>query len=200
MSGAELIPIATTALSAGATGYGMYQQSQAGGAQKQALEVSTAAKQMAAKEEADALEFEARNQERQGQRIRAAAAADEAARRRDLESSLETIDVMRTGRGLDPDSPTGRAIRAGEIERADRNIATSRGNYLFNAAQSDLQAELSRRKARYTLLAGDAAAKAGAAQLDAADAGINAALASGFGKIAGLGMDYYKTTKYPAVR
>jgi hypothetical protein len=38
------------------------------------------------------------------------AAQDEANRRNDLESSLETIQVMRAGRGVGLDSPTGQAI------------------------------------------------------------------------------------------
>jgi hypothetical protein len=200
MSGMEIaLPLISTAVSAGATGYSMYSSSKAGAAQKEALGISGAAQQMAAKEQSDALEFEARQQELQGKRIRSAAAADEAARRTDLESSLETIQAMRVGRGLDLDSPTGKAIMAGATDTAERNIMTSRGNYMISAAQSDLQAELSRRKARYTLLTGDASAKATGAQIAAADASIDAALAGGIGKIGGLGLDLYKTMKpgYP---
>jgi hypothetical protein len=182
MSGAE-IPLAMTAVSAGASLFGTASSAGAQGRQKQAT-------LMAAQEQAAAHEFEGRQLDLQGKRIRSAGAVDEAARRIDLESSLQTIEALRAGRGLDPDSPTGRAITAGATERGEKNILTSKTNYALQAANSELQGELSRRKARFTLMAGEA----GAAAIDDQ---IDATWASGIGKVAGIGMS---ALKMPAVR
>jgi hypothetical protein len=180
MSGME-IPLAIAAV--GATGAGTVMSA---GAQEKGKQASL----MAAQEQSNAQNFEAGQYDIQGKRIRSAAAADEAARRTDLESSLETIDAMRSGRGLSLDSPTGRAISRNVTATGERNILNSRTNMLLQAEQSDAQAELSRRKARYSLLAGEAGASA-------ADDQIAATYAGGVGKLAGIGMSFYKT---PAVR
>lgn len=175
MSGME-IPLAVAAV--GATGASTL-------ASAGALGKSKSATLMAAQEKANAEEFEGRQYDLQATRIRSAAAADEASRRTDLMSSLETIDAMRAGRGLSLNSPTGRAIASGVSQRAERNILQSRTNFQLNAAQSELQGELSRRKARYSLLAGET-------QADAIDDQILATYAGGVGKIAGIGMGFAK--------
>lgn len=182
MSGME-IPLILGAVSAGATVAGTVASA---GAQEKGKQASL----MAAQEQSNAQNFEAGQYDLQAKRIRNAAAADEAARRIDLESSLQTIDAMRAGRGLALDSPTGRAISQNVTATGERNIQTSRTNLLLQADQSDAQAELSRRKARYSLLAGDAAASA-------ADDQIAATYAGGLAKVASIGTSFYKT---PAVR
>jgi hypothetical protein len=147
---------------------------------------------MAAREQAEAQEFEARGYDRQGTRIRSAGAVEEASRRLDLESSLETIQVLRAGRGLDLDSPTGRAIMSGVTSTAERNIMTAKTNYALQAVNSELQGELSRRKARYSLLAGEAGAAATDATIRGIDSTIDATWAAGIGKAAGAGLDAFK--------
>jgi hypothetical protein len=175
MSGME-IPLAVAAV--GSTAASTFASGSALGKSKQAT-------LMAAQEQANAQEFEGRQLDLQGKRIRSAAAVDEASRREDLMSSLDTIDVLRVGRGLDPDSPTGRAIAKGVTERGERNIAQSKTNYLLQAANSEMQGELSRRKARYSMLAGEAGASA-------IDDQIMATYAGGVGKVAGIGMSFAK--------
>jgi hypothetical protein len=120
MSGME-IPVALAAAGAGTTAYGTISSANAQEKGKQAS-------LMAAQEQSNAQNFEAGQYDIQGKRIRSAAAADEAARRTDLESSLETIDAMRAGRGLSLDSPTGRAISNNVTAVGERNIATRRPN------------------------------------------------------------------------
>lgn len=173
MSGME-IPAAAALIGAGATAYGTVAGVSAGETKKQAG-------LMAASEQSKAYEFEQSGYQRQATQIKSAAAADEAKRRDDLVSSLDTIQVMRAGRGLDLDSPTGRAISAGVTDTAERNIATSKSNYAQQAANSELAAALAGRKARYALIAGQYGAAAD-------DASIDATIASGVGKIAGLGL------------
>lgn len=184
MSGAEPLLIASVIGSAGTTAYGTMKSAEALGASKEA-------QLMAAQEQSEASLFEKRQQEIQAKRYRSAAAADEAVRRDSLQSSLDTIDVFRAGRGLSLDSPTGRAIQAGVSDRAERDIITSRTNLLAEAANRDLAAELAGRKSRYSLMAGDAAARA-------TDAQIGATYAAGIGKIAGIGLDLAKPARVRA--
>lgn len=222
MSGMEPLAIASLVGSVGATAYGAYSsisaaresgaaQQQQIGAQVESLGVSREATLMAAREQSAAQEFEGRQLDLQSKRIRSAAAVDEAQRREGLQSSLETIQSVRAGRGLDLNSPTGRAIAAGVTVKAERNIEQSKSNYLIDAAESDMTAELSRRKARYSLLAGDAQAKGIDAQIMAVQAGgraaaattagqIDTALAGGLGKIAGIGLDSYRLQKFGGSR
>lgn len=129
--------------------------------------------QMAGQEANRAAQFEAQQLERQSRSYLTAAAQDEAARRRDLESSLETIQVMRAGRGVGPDSPTGRAILESTTDTAERAIGTSKANILDKASASELAAGQIRRKGRASLLA--------------ADIGSLTTAASGIGKIATAG-------------
>lgn len=185
MSGMEIpaaLALAGGVASAGATAYGTM-------ASADALGKSRSATLMAAQEQSAAQEFEAQQLELQGKRIRSAASEDEANRRTDLVSSLQTIDALRAGRNVELDSPTGRAITAGVTSRAEHNIIGARDNYLLQAANSDLSAELSRRKARYSLLAGDASA-------GAIDDQIAATYAGGIAKIAGIGSSFLKP-QYP---
>lgn len=199
MSGMEIpaaVAIGSSVIGAGTSIYGSMKSAEAQEAGKVASAASSHAQLMAAQEQAAAFEFEGRQYDRQGKQIRAAASSDEASRRDSLASSLETIDVLRAGRGLDPDSPTGRAIMSGITSTAEKNIETSKSNFALQSVNAELAGELSRRKARYSLLAGEAGAAAGAAGQRAADANIDATIAGGFGRVAGIGMDLTKTLRY----
>lgn len=132
---------------------------------------SAAAQVMASREQADAQEFEGRQYDVQAKRIRSAGAVEEAARREDLQSSLETIQVMRAGRGVDLGSPTGRAIARGVTERAERDIMQSKTNYLMSGVDRELAGELARRKARYAVMVGEHAAASGERIATAAERG-----------------------------
>jgi hypothetical protein len=129
--------------------------------------------QMAGQEAKRSADFEAKQLEQQSRAYQTQAAQDEAKRRGDLESSLETIQVMRAGRGLSLDSPTGQAILTGVTENAESDIATSKANIYGRASNAQLAASESRRKGDYSLLA--------------ADIGSVTTIASGFGKIATAG-------------
>lgn len=192
MSGAEPFLLAAAV---GSSAYGTYQQVQAGNAQKEALQSSREANLLASKEQAEAYQFEQRQYERRGQAIRTAAAQDETNRYDALQSNLETISAIRSGRGVDLDSPTGRAISDSVSSTALRDIRTSKSNYALEAANSDLAAALAARKAAYTTYAGQMGYDAADASIRAADAGINAAIAGGVGRIASLGIDYMRPAR-----
>jgi hypothetical protein len=135
--------------------------------------------QMAGQEAQRSAEFEAQQYERQSQQFQTRAAQDETARRKDLMSSLDTIAAIRSGRGLDLNSPTGRAIAEGVSDDAERGITTGKANAYEQAARSETAASETRRKGRYSMLA--------------ADIGSLTTAASGIGKIATAGR--YPTTK-----
>lgn len=184
MSGAE-IPLAMTI---GSAAIGGASSLFGASASADALEAKKRADMMAARETAAAQEFEGRQFDRSAIRVRSAAGVDEANRRDDLVSSLETINVLRAGRGLDLDSPTGRAIASGVTATAERNIMQSKTNYMLEAANRELQGELSRRKARFSLMAGDASSAA-------TDATIDATWITGIGRAASSVLDVGKTLR-----
>lgn len=133
--------------------------------------------QMAGAEAKRSADFEAQQLERQSKAYQTQAAQDEANRRNDMESSLETIQVMRAGRGLSLDSPTGEAIQTSVTDRAERDITTSKANILGRASNAELAASQTRRK--------------GDASLLAADIGSLTSIASGAAKIATAGRYKY---------
>jgi hypothetical protein len=155
MSGLEPIAIAAIASTAAGTATSVYGQQMAGAEAKRSADL------------------EAQQLERQAKAYTTAAAQDEAARRNDLQSSLETIQVMRSGRGVGLDSPTGQAIMSSTTERAEAGIGTSKANYFDRASNSELAASASRRKGDYSVLA--------------ADIGSLTTIASGAAKIASAG-------------
>jgi hypothetical protein len=122
-------------------------------------------------------DFEAQQLDKQSKAYQTQAAQDEANRRNDLESSLETIQVMRAGRGRRPRQPD----RAGDpdlvTDRAERDITTSKANIFGRASNAELAAAQTRRK--------------GDASLLAADIGSLTTIASGVGKIATAGRYKY---------
>ena len=66
-----------------------------------------------------------------------AADQDAASRLSDLNSTMSSINAIRTSRGLDVASPTGMAIASGITKKTDANILASQLNY-GTRAQSDM--------------------------------------------------------------
>lgn len=137
MSGLELLPAMAIAGTAIGTATSVYGQ------------------QMAGQEAKRSADFEAAQLEKQSKAYQTQAAQDEANRRIDLESSLETIQVMRAGRGVGLDSPTGQAIVTSTTNRAERDITTSKANILGRASNAELAASETQRKGSASLLAAD---------------------------------------------
>lgn len=121
-------------------------------------------RQMAAREQSYAASVEQQQYERQAEQTRLAAVQDEAQRREELVSSLETIQAMRAGRGLSLTSPTGRAIVGEAIEDSERDVGISKMNYAAREQQARTAAALSGRRRRTSLLAGDIASVGDIAQ------------------------------------
>lgn len=109
---------------------------------------------MSGQERSNAAQFEASQYHIQEQQARTAALQDEAARRRDLTTSLETIQAIRAGRGVGSDSPTGTAILSSATGLAEDDILASRANYTSRADLANRASLLSERKARTSLLSG----------------------------------------------
>ncbi len=120
---------------------------------------------MAGREGARAAAYEQQQLRAQEQSYRTAAAQDETRRRDELTASLETIEVLRGGRGVGAGSPTGMAILDAATEDVRGDIITSRANYLTKADQSRTGAEMAGKKAKTSLLAGFMGA--GASVMDA---------------------------------
>lgn len=120
--------------------------------------LSAAGSEVAGQEKARAAQFEAEQYKVQEEQARTAALQDEAKRRNELTSSIEAIQAIRAGRGVGPDSPTGRGIMDSFIGQAEDDILASRANYATRADLSSRAAVLSSRKARTSLLAGDLSA------------------------------------------
>lgn len=110
---------------------------------------------MAAGEKSAAADFEKQQYDQQVQVNRTAAAQDEAARRRDLTSNLESIQAIRAGHGVGAGSPTGLAIYDNLIRNSEDDIAASKANYAAKADLAQRASILSARKASTSLLAGD---------------------------------------------
>jgi hypothetical protein len=115
----------------------------------------TAASQiMQAREQSKAAAFESEQLKIQSDQYKTAAAQDEANRRRELESNLETIQAIRAGRGVGLSSPGGRATMEAVTEAEERDIGIAKSNYLTRADLSRRASELSAEKAKTSLLAG----------------------------------------------
>lgn len=108
----------------------------------------------AAGQQSAAAEFESQQYAQQAQAAQTAGIQDETARRRDLTSSLESIQAIRAGRGVGAGSPTAMATYDNISSVSEDNIQASKANY---AAKSDLARRasiLSERKASSSMLAG----------------------------------------------
>lgn len=110
---------------------------------------------MAAGEKSAAAEFEQQQYQQQAKAAKTAALQDEAARRRDLTSSLQTIQAIRAGRGVGSGSPTAMAIYDNTISLAEDEISSSKANYAAKADLATRASYLSGRKAKTSLLAGN---------------------------------------------
>jgi type II secretory pathway pseudopilin PulG len=126
---------------------------------------------MQGKAQSEAALFEQQQLQIQEQQQRTAAQQAEARRREELTANLETIQSIRSGRGVGLNSPTGMAILSDTSADAQRDILTERSNYLTAADLSSRAATMAGRKAQTSLLAGYLG---GASDL-----------ASGFGKLYG---------------
>jgi hypothetical protein len=109
---------------------------------------------LAAQEQSQAALWEQRQHEIAEQQNRTAALQAEARRTEELNSSLETIQALRAGRNTGAYSATGRAILTSATEDTERDIAIERANFLSRADQNRIAAELSGRKSKTSLLAG----------------------------------------------
>ena len=108
---------------------------------------------MAGREASRAAAFEAQQHDRERQELQIASAQTEARRREQLTSSLETILAIRAGRGVGEASPTATAAFEEIISDESRDIRVERLNYLSRAESSRLAGQMSRRKAKTSLLA-----------------------------------------------
>lgn len=106
-------------------------------------------------QKAAAAEFEQQQYQQQAQAAKTAALQDEAARRRELNSNLESIQAIRAGRGVGSGSPTAMAIYDSGIQRGEEDIAASKANYAAKADLANRASILSQKKASYSLLAGN---------------------------------------------
>jgi len=116
--------------------------------------LSAAGKVMAGREQYRAAQFESQQKDREGEELRIAAAQTEARRREHLTSSLETIQAIRAGRGVGEGSPTGMASLEEITSDESRDIRTERYNYLSRIEQTRLASDMSRRKAKMSLISG----------------------------------------------
>jgi hypothetical protein len=117
-------------------------------------------------QKAAAAEFESQQYAEQAKAAKTAALQDETARRRDLNSNLETIQAIRAGRGVGSGSPTAMAIYDSTISRAEDDIFASKANYAAKADLASRASILSKKKASSSLLA----ANLGAAETVASSA------------------------------
>jgi hypothetical protein len=115
---------------------------------------SAAGSLMAGSEKATAAEFEQQQYAAQAQAARTASLQDETARRRDLDSNLQTIMAIRAGRGVGSSSPTAMAIYDSTISKSEDDIAASKANYAAKADLAERASILSARKSSTSLLAG----------------------------------------------
>jgi hypothetical protein len=109
---------------------------------------------MAAGEKSAAADFEQQQYRQQSEAMRTASLQDETARRRDLDSNLQTIQAIRAGRGVGSGSPTAMAIYDSTISRSEDDIAASKANYAAKADLAQRAALLAGRKSQTSLLAG----------------------------------------------
>ena len=116
---------------------------------------SAAGSLSAAGQKSAAAEFEQQQYAQQAQAAKTASLQDEAARRRDLTSNLETIQALRAGRGVGSGSPTAMAIYGSTIDRSEDDIASSKANYAAKADLASRASYLSGKKASSSLLAGN---------------------------------------------
>ena len=100
-------------------------------------------------------EFEAAQFREEQANARAAAAQDEAQRRRQLSRTLSSITALRAGRGVEMfGGGTGDAIRRQVTTEAEEDISTSRLNFLNRSRRFGLSAEQAELRGTGELLGG----------------------------------------------
>lgn len=109
---------------------------------------------MQGREQARAADFENQQLSIQEQATRTAAMQDEARRRDELTSNLETIQAIRAGRGVGAGSPGGMAILDSITSDAERDIGISKSNYATKADLTRRAGEMAQGRGRMSLLAG----------------------------------------------
>jgi hypothetical protein len=105
-------------------------------------------------ERAAAAQFESQQYAQQAQAAKTASMQDEAQRRRDLTSNLESIAAIRAGRGVGAGSPTAMSIYSSGIANSEEDIAAAKANYAAKADLASRASFLSERRASTSLLAG----------------------------------------------
>jgi hypothetical protein len=129
------------------------------------------AQRAAGRESAAAARFEAAQLENRKHELevnesiqRTAADQAEARRTEELTANLETIQAIRSGRGVGLSSPTGQAIFQSTSEDVRRDIGIEKTNILNEADSTrraawsaGQEAGMARRKAKYSLYAGNQA-------------------------------------------
>lgn len=115
---------------------------------------SAGSKLMAAGQQSAAAEFESQQYAAQADAQRTAAIQEDTARRRDLTSSLETIQAIRAGRGVGSGSPTAMAIYDSTVDKSEEDMAASRANYASKADLANRASIMSARKSQTSMLAG----------------------------------------------
>jgi hypothetical protein len=135
---------------------------------------SAAGSRMAGQEASRAAAFEQQQLQIQGEVAKINANQAEARRREELTANMETIAVLRAGRGIAGGSPTEAGIFESAIADGNRDIAIERFNYLSKADTARRASEMAGRKAKTSLLAGNLAAAGDIAQIGSRVAGIYA--------------------------
>lgn len=109
---------------------------------------------MRGREESRAAQFEQEQLQIREQTTKTAAMQDEAARRRELTSNLETIQAIRSGRGVAAGSPTGTAILDSTIANEERDIGIMKSNAGTAADLARRGGIMAGERAKTSLLAG----------------------------------------------
>jgi len=115
---------------------------------------SAGGKLMAAGQQSASSEFESQQYAAQAQAAQTASIQEETQRRRDLTSSLETIQAIRAGRGVGSGSPTAMATFDNITNISEDNMQASKANYAAKADLASRASILSERKASTSMLAG----------------------------------------------
>ena len=105
-------------------------------------------------ENARAAKFEQQQRKRQEEQARTAALQAEADRRAQLNENVQTIQALRSGRGLGLFSPGGLRLIESEIDAEQSSILTERGNLLQTAESARLAGLEAGRRRRSSLMAG----------------------------------------------
>ncbi|WP_333717824.1 hypothetical protein [Agrobacterium tumefaciens] len=104
------------------------------------------------------LKYEAAKAERAAQIGRIQADQIDANYRDELNATLANIKALRGGAGVDPDSPTGQAIEAGQVRASTRDRIIDVGSKRMQATQDEADAKFRKRSAKVALFGGAASA------------------------------------------